>query len=199
MKQGRKVNGDSGHGRACWRRGRDGGGRGERELPVGGGLRDRGGRWRWLHGGQRPAAVLCRCGGIPARRGGDGRARELRWDESKRIRGLVEGGASSVDGSAWRCGRRPWRAWRALAGRRRRQAQPARPWRHPHAREAMEGERGAAASSSVRRAARAALSRCHGQIGHGGQHRAKISIVIYRGKISGRYNPTPLKKSRPEI
>ena len=49
---------------------------------------------------------------------------------------------------------------RALAGRRRRQAQPARPWRHPHAREAMEGERGAAASSSARRTARAALSRC---------------------------------------
>ena len=89
---------------ACWRRGRGGGGRGERELPVGGGLRARGGQWRRLHGERRPAAVLCRCGGVPARRGGDGRARELRWDESKRIRGLVEVGAGSSGGLAWRGG-----------------------------------------------------------------------------------------------
>ena len=37
----------------------------------------------------------------------------------------------------------------------------------PHAREAMEGERGAAASSSVRRVACAALWRCCGQFGFG--------------------------------
>ena len=82
-------------------------------------MRARGGQWRRLHGERRPAAVLCRCGGVPARRGGDGRARELRWDESKRIRGLVEGGVGSSGGSAWRGG---WQPWRAAALRKRRRA-----------------------------------------------------------------------------
>ena len=67
----------------------------------------------------RRAAVLCRCNGIPARRGGDGRARELRWDESKRIWGLVEGGVGSSGGSAWRGG---WQSWRAAALRKCRRA-----------------------------------------------------------------------------
>ena len=82
-------------------------------------MRARGGQWRRLHGERRPAAVLCRCGGVPARRGGDGRARELRWDESKRIRGLVEGCVGSSGGSAWRSG---WQPWRAAALRKRRRA-----------------------------------------------------------------------------
>ena len=67
-------------------------------------MRARGGQWRRLHGERRPAAVLCRCGGVPARRGGDSRAWELRWDESKRIWGLVGVGAGSSGGSAWRGG-----------------------------------------------------------------------------------------------
>ena len=103
-------------------RARGGGERGDRRGPVGGLGARGGGLWRRLHGGRRAAAVLCRCGGVPARRGGDGRVRELCWDEIKRIWGLVEGGASSVDGSAWRCGRRPWQAWRrGKTARRARQ------------------------------------------------------------------------------
>ena len=50
---------------------------------MGGGLRARGGQWRRLHGERRPAAVLCRCGGVPARRGGAGRAGELHGEARK--------------------------------------------------------------------------------------------------------------------
>ena len=78
--------------------------RGTRELPLGGLRARRGGLWRRFHGGRRAAAVLCRCGGVPARRGGDSRAWELRWDESKRIWGLVGVGAGSSGGLAWRGG-----------------------------------------------------------------------------------------------
>ena len=95
---------DSG-GRAQRRHGESWGkARGTRELPLGGLRARRGGPWRRFHGGRRAAAVLCRCGGVPARRGGDGRAWELRWDESKRIWRLVGVGAGSSGGSAWRGG-----------------------------------------------------------------------------------------------
>ena len=44
--QGRKGNDDSGHGGACWRRGRGGGARGDRRGPVGGLGARGGGLWR---------------------------------------------------------------------------------------------------------------------------------------------------------
>ena len=50
---------------------------------------------------------------------GGGEAKELQGAEVKRIWGLVEGGASSVDGSAWRG---DWWPWRALLVARRRDA-----------------------------------------------------------------------------
>ena len=94
---------------------------------------------------------------------GGGEAKELQGAEVKRIWGLVEGRASSVDGSAWRCGRRPWQAWRRGETARRARQQRAE----------GEGVRVAneKASSrefrSGRRGARRVHGRRRGQLGHG--------------------------------
>ena len=50
---------------------------------MGGGLGAWDGRWQARRGRRRPAAVLCRCGGIPAWRGGAGRAGELHGEARK--------------------------------------------------------------------------------------------------------------------
>ena len=91
---------------------------------------------------------------------------------------------------------------RALAGRRRRQAQPARALA-ASARERGDGggERGSGEQQRETHGACSALavphahSRCRGQIGHDGHVQAKISSVIYRGKISGRYTRSPRSRS----
>ena len=87
--QGRKENGDSGHGRARWLRGRGGGARGHRRGPVGGLGARGGGPWRRFHGGRRPAAVLCRCGGVPAVMSGGEKVGELPGGEVKPAAGLI--------------------------------------------------------------------------------------------------------------
>ena len=50
---------------------------------MGGGLGARDGRWQARCVRRRPAVVLCCCGGVPARRGGAGRAGELYGEATK--------------------------------------------------------------------------------------------------------------------
>ena len=156
-KQRRKGNGDSGHGRARWRRGRGGGARGDRRGPIGGLGARGGGLWRRLHGGRR------RCCAAPAefRRGVEVMAGP----------GSFVGTRASGFGGWWRVGRARSMARRggatgghgerrrALTGWRRRQAQPARPWRHLHARERRwRGREGSGEQQRETRGAHSALA-----------------------------------------
>ena len=116
---------------------------------------------------------------------GGGEAKELQGAEVKRIWGLVEGGTSSVDGSAWRCGRRPWRAAVASSDASRKGrcglGDGGKHTGEVAGRRAREGSRTATRQQGFGGDAR--RERRRGQFGHGDHAREKEQRELHVGLI----------------